>query len=153
VPAGLLLPVAADPQVDRQRVLLRELLGRLQKQIQLALVIGDPAREDVLPANGRLEGVGFPELERRRRLNVEVAVADHRRGVSAPVRGPELAERERVAVPVPKLGFAPGPADKVADPFARGLDVGRALGVGADAGDADELRELVEPGLFHGAGV
>jgi hypothetical protein len=58
-----------------------------------------------------------------------------------------------VAVPVAELGFSAGPANEVANPLTRSLDVGSALGVGADAGDADELGELLEPGLFHGAGV
>jgi hypothetical protein len=56
-----------------------------------------------------------------------------------------------MTVPVAKLGFAAGAANEIADPLARLPHIGGALGVRADAGDPDELGELVEPGLVHGA--
>ena len=56
-----------------------------------------------------------------------------------------------MTVPVPKLRFAAGPADEVADPFARLAHVAVVRRVGADARDPDELGQVVEPGLVHGA--
>ena len=41
-----------------------ELLGRLQLHPELALVVGDAARVEPLAADGRLERIGLPELER-----------------------------------------------------------------------------------------
>jgi hypothetical protein len=130
-----------------------QLLGRLQEHEELALVVGDAASVEPFVAKRRLERVGLPELERRRRLDVEVAVADDCRRVAVPRRGSELAERERMAVPVAELRFAAGPADEVADPLARLAHVAVVRRIGADARNADELGQVVEPGLVHGGAV
>ena len=58
-----------------------------------------------------------------------------------------------MALPVPQLSLAAGAPDEVADPLARIAHVASALDVRADAGDADELRQLVEPGAIHGRAV
>ena len=80
--AGLLLPVAADPQVDGQLVAGAQLLRRLQEHEELALVVGDAASVEPFVAKRRFERVGLPQLERRRRLDVEVPVTDDGRRVA-----------------------------------------------------------------------
>ena len=152
VATGLLLAVAADAQVDRQPARL-QLLGGLELHVELPLVVGDPAPIQTPVPNGRLEWIGFPELERRRRLDVEVSVADHRRALAVPRRRGDLAERQRMPLPVDELCVAAGAAHEVAHPLAGLPHVFHAFGVRADARDADELGELFEPGLIHGAGV
>ena len=59
--------------------------------------------------------------------------------VAALARNPQIA------------GLAPGPAHEIAHPLAGALDVAGVLRVGADARDANELGQVVEPGLVHGA--
>ena len=149
--ARLLLAVAADPQVDGELAAGAQILSRFEEHEELALVVGDAASVEAFIAERRFEGFGLPELERRGRLDVEVAVADDRRGLAVGGRGAELAERERMAIPVAELRFPPSPADEVADPLARLADVALVRRVCADARDADELGQLVEPGLLHGA--
>ena len=51
------------------------------------------------------------------------------------------------------LGRAAGAADEGGQPLGRVDDVPGARRVGADAGDAQQLGKLVEPGLGHGGGV
>ena len=150
--ARFLLSVAADAHIDGQLVAGPQLLGRLQLHVELSLVVRDSARVNAPVAERRLEGIGFPKVERRRGLDVEVSVADHRRPLPVAGRRGDLAKRERVSVPVAKLGLAPGAAHEVADPCAGLLYRSAALGIRADAGDANELRELVEPGALHGGG-
>ena len=149
VAAGLLLAVAGEAEVDRELSGARELLRRLEQHVQLALVVDDAARDEVLAVHGRIERAAVPEVERRRRLDVEVAVAEHRG--RAAVRGrTDLADGERLSLPVDQLGVAARAADAFADPFARALHVIRVRRVGAHARDAQELGKLVEPGLLHG---
>ena len=113
--ARFLLAVAADAHIDGQLVAGPQLLGRLQLHVELSLVVCDSARVNAPVAERRLEGIGFPEVERRRGLDVEVSVADHRRPLPVAGRRGDLAKRERVSVPVAKLGLAPGAAHEVAD--------------------------------------
>ena len=82
VAAGLLLAVAADPQVDGQLAAGAQLLRRLQEHEELALVVGDAASVEPFVAKRRFERVGLPQLERRRRLDVEVPVTDDGRRVA-----------------------------------------------------------------------
>ena len=83
VAADLLLAVAGDAEVDRQRARLDEPLRRLeQDEPELALVVGDAAPVRPLAADVELERVGLPELERRRRLDVEVVVDEDGRRVA-----------------------------------------------------------------------
>src|SRR5438552_12691868 len=149
--AGLLLAVAADPQVDRKGVARLQFLSGLELHVELPLVICDPPPVDASVPDSRLERIGFPEVERRRRLDVEVSVADDGRALAVPGRRRDLAERQRMSAPVAKLGLAAVAAHEVADPLAGPHDLQRPFGVRADARDADELRELVEPALIHGA--
>ncbi len=81
VAADLFLAVAREAQVDRQPAFGREQLRALEQRPELALVVRDAARVQPLAAHGRLERLALPELERRRRLHVEVAVDEDRRRV------------------------------------------------------------------------
>ena len=137
--ADLLLAVAREAQVDRQRVRLDELLRGLQQDEELALVVGDAARVRPLVLDRELERVGLPELERRRRLHVEVAVAEDGRRVLRIVRRADLAERELLLAERRQLGGAADPPDEVADPLAGALDVVAVRRIGADPRDRDEL--------------
>ena len=94
VAADLLLAVAAEPDVDRQLARPCELAGGREQQVELALVVDRAAAVEVAVAELRLERIALPELERRRRLHVEVAVAEdgRRRPASG---GGDLADRER----------------------------------------------------------
>ena len=71
--ADLLLAVRDEADVDRERPVGREQACRVQQHPKLALVVSDAARVEPLVADRRLERVGFPKLERRRRLHVECA--------------------------------------------------------------------------------
>ena len=126
VAAGLLLAVAGEAEVDRERALGGELLRRLQQQVELALVVGDAAPVEPLVADRRLERLALPELERVGRLHVEVPVAEDGRRLVGPGRGADLADRERLPLPVDDLGCAAGGADVLAQPFP-----GRARRAGA----------------------
>ena len=151
LPARLLLAVATKPQVDRQRVGGLQFFGGLELHVELALVVSDPARIDAPVPNSRFEGIRIPEIERRRWLDIEVSVADDRGALAVPGRRGDLPDRQRLPLPVAKLGLAARAAQELTDPFARSHDIHGAFGVRADAGNADELGELLEPGLIHGA--
>ena len=122
-----------------------------EQHVELALVVDGAAAVQIVAADLRLERVALPQLERVGRLHVEVPVADHRRRALRSARRAQLADRERLAVPVDHLALAARLADQRAHPLRRPLDVGGVRGVRADRGDAEELRELVEP-VGHGAG-
>ena len=145
--ADLLLAVRDDANVDRQRAVGREQARRVQQHPELALVVGDAAGVDPLVADRRLERVGLPQLERRRRLHVEVAVAEDRRRVRGVVGRADLADDERPLPVRHELGLAAAAADLVRDPLRGLLDVGLVCRVGAHRGDAQQLAELVEPVL------
>ena len=151
--AGLLLAVAAEADVHGQLAGARQLTRRREEHVELALVVDRAAPVEVLTADLRLERRRIPQLERVGRLHVEVSVAEDGRGVAAPgrtvFRGTDLADRERLAVPVDELTLAACAPDERADPLAGALDVACVRRVRADRGDADELRELVEPGLVR----
>src|SRR4029079_1144249 len=76
LPADLLLAVRDDADVDRERAVRRQQPGGGEEHPELTLVVGDSARIEPLVADGGLERIGLPELERGRRLDVEVAVAE-----------------------------------------------------------------------------
>ena len=146
VAADLLLAVARDPHVDGERALGGERRRRLQLEVELPLVVGDPARVEPLVADRRLERRALPEVERIGRLDVEVPVdQDGRRGVGV-LRGANLADRERPPVEVDEIALAARAPDEVAEPLAGGAHVGRVRRVGADARNAQPLRDFLEPG-------
>jgi hypothetical protein len=84
------------------------------------------------------------------RLDVEVAVAEHRRSVVAG-RRPHFPDGERLTVPVDDVGLPARVADEVPDPLRRSRDITRMRGVGADRRDPEEVGELVEPVGAHAA--
>ncbi len=143
----LLLAVGDDADVDRQRALGGEQAGCVQQHPELALVIRHAAGIQPLAADRRLERVRLPELQRRRRLDVEVPVAEDRRGVGGVARSGDLADDERPLPVRDELGLAAAAANLVRDPLGRMLEVVLVRGVGAHRGDAQQLGELVEPAL------
>ena len=151
VAAGLLFAVAAEAHVDRQLAGLRELARGGEQHVQLALVVDGAAAVEVAVADLGLERRRVPQLERVGRLHVEVAVAEDGRRAVGVRRRADLADRERLPVPVDDLALAARGADEVAHPLARANDVGLVRGVGADRRDAEKLRQLVEP--LHGASL
>ena len=149
--ADLLLAVARDADVHRQRALGGEQRGRLQQKVELALVVGDASGVEPLAPDRRLERRALPQLERRRRLDVEVAVDEHcRRGVGVRRRA-QLADRQRPLAVVDELARPAGAAHERAEPLAGRPDVGLVRRVGADAGDAEPLGDLGEPGMGRAA--
>src|SRR5262249_60670799 len=77
-PAGLLLRVAGEADVHGQLAGRRQLRGRLGEHVELALVVDDAPAEEPAVALGERERIRVPELERIRRLDVDVAVDEHR---------------------------------------------------------------------------
>ena len=64
-----------------------------------------------------------------------------------------VADDERLRVGVAELCLSTRADNEVAHPLPRFAHLRRLHRVGADARDAQKLRELVEPGLVHDAGV
>ena len=151
VAAGLLLAVAAEPDVHGQLAGSRELARRREQHVELSLVVDRPAAEQVLPTDLRLERLALPQLERRGRLNVEMAVAEHRRRLRAAGRGGDLSDRERLPLPVDDLRRPTCSSDEVGNPAGSAGRIGIVRRVGAHRGDAQELGELVEPRGGHRA--
>jgi hypothetical protein len=153
VAARLLLAVAGEAQVDRQRALPGEALRRLQQEEELALVVRDAATQEPLALDGRVERGHAPELERVGRLDVEMPVAEDGRRTVRVLRRADLTDRERRAFPVGQLGRPAGRAQLLAQPFARPPDVVGVRRVGGDARDADPLRQLLDQLGCHGGGA
>src|SRR5213078_814754 len=120
---------------------------------ELTLVVRDAARVDPLVADRRLERLALPQLERRRRLHVEVAVDEDRRRVAVVGRRRNVADDERLRIGLLQLRLTPRAPNEVANPLPRVAHVTRVLRIRADARNPQELRKLVEPGLVHDAGV
>ncbi len=149
--ARLLLRVARHPHVHRQLPRCGQLRGGLDEHVELALVVRDPAPvEPAVPFLER-ERIGLPELERIRRLHVDVPVDEHRWRGS--VRRLQVADDQRLRIGRNDLGLAARTAHEPGEPLRGGADVVGVRRVGADAGNADQLSELVEPGLGHGGRV
>ena len=145
--AGLLLAVAAEADVDRQLARRRELARRGEQHEELALVVDGAAAVEVAVAQLGLERPALPQVERVGRLHVEVAVADDRRRVAAPLDARISPMASGWPSQSTTSASPPTRAHEVAHPLARAHDVAGVRGVGADRGDPQELRELVEPGL------
>src|SRR5262249_48251837 len=88
---------------------------------------------------------------RRRRLDVEVAVAEHRRRARGIRRGRQLPERELLLAVRRQLRGAADTPDELANPLAGLLDVLPVRRVGADARDRAQLGELGAGGVIHQA--
>ena len=146
VAAGLLLPVECDPHVDGQLALARQKLRRLEQQVGVALVVGGAPRVQVAVADLRLERGRLPEVERRRRLHVEVAVEEDGRRTPAPPRR-RGSLRPRAAAPPWRRARPPRRRrGRSRRPTRRPAARPRCGRVGAHARDAKPLGELLEPG-------
>ena len=151
VTADLLFPVGRDADVHRQRAFRAQELRRLEQGVELSLVVGDPAGVIPTVALGELEGRRLPQLERRGRLHVEVAVDHHGRRLGAVRVGGNVADHEIAFALAHELRLSAHALHEVAHPFGRAAHVVSVSGVSAHAGDRDELAQLVEPGLLHRA--
>ena len=149
--AHLLLAVRDDTDVDRECALCSEQAGGVQDHPELALVVGDAASVEPLVADRRLEGIGLPELERRRRLDVEMAVAEDRRSALGSRRRADLTDDERPLAVRHELCLPAPTPDLVGDPLRCARHVVGVRRIGAHRLDAQELAELVEPRLIEGA--
>ena len=152
VAAGLLLAVAAEADVDRQLAGPRELARGGEQHVELALVVDRAAAVEVAVAD-----LG---LERRRSPRARAGRAAARR--SGRSRGPS-ARRRRPTRRISPIASGcpcqstsshspPAPRTKSQHPLARAHDVAGVRRVGADRGNAQELGELVEPGLGQPCG-
>src|SRR6185437_301075 len=99
---------------------------------QLPLVVGDTPTVEVPVADLGLERRRLPEIERVLGLDVEVAVAEHRGGCVGVARSAQLADGQRLAVPVDQLRLTAGGAQQPAHPLAGVADIAGACGVSAD---------------------
>src|ERR671937_53969 len=120
--ADLLFAVARDADVHGQRAGRGQLGHSLEDHVEVALVVGDAACEELALADRWLEGRALPELERRGRLDVEVPVDEHGRSGTAGRRR-HLADRERTTVLLDDVGLAPGLPDERADPIRSPPDI------------------------------
>ena len=135
VAADLLLAVAGDAHVHRQRALGGEQRRRLQQQVELPLVVGDPARVEPLVADRRLERRALPQ---RRAARAAGRRSARRRARSARRRRParRASRRSRAAArcALDELALAARGANEVAHPLGRAHDVllvrGSALTLG-----------------------
>ena len=125
VAAALLFAVAREAHVHRQRALGGEQRRCLQEQVQLALVVGDPARVEPSVAHRRLERRRVPAFERRGWLDVEVTVGDDGRRVVRILRGADLPDHEGMLLRRLELSLTASRADEVAHPLGGANDVGR----------------------------
>src|SRR5262249_51559226 len=133
-----------DAAVDGQGAGSRKVAGSLQQCVQLALVVRDAARVQPAVADRCFEGRRVPEVERRRRLDVEVSVDEDGRGPLAVHRGAQLADRQWTAVPVDDLTRPAETPNELADPPPRAPPRPGVPRLGADARNTKELPELGE---------
>ena len=146
VAAGLLLAVAGEAHVHRQRAVGGKKRGRFEEDVELALVVGDAARIEPAVPHRRLERRALPGLERRRGLDVEVAVGDDRRRLVGALGRADLADHERlISGRLSNSASPPAPRMKSLHPFGSAHDVVAMLGIGTDTRDAEELGELLHP--------
>ena len=103
VAADLLFAVAAEADVHGQLALQRQLAGGGELHVEVALVVDRAAAVEVVAADLGLEGRRVPQLERVRRLHVEVAVAEDGRRVVGARRRADLADHERALPPGDEL--------------------------------------------------
>ena len=143
-------PVSSSPSQQKRTFTgklagARKLACRDEQHVELALVVDRAAAVQIVATDLGLERVALPQLERVRRLHVEVPVADDRRRALGAVRGAQLADRERLSVPVDHLARAARLADEVTHPARGSLHIRGVRVVRTDRRNAQELRELVEP--------
>ena len=115
---------------------------RLEPGHDLALVVDRAARDQPLAAlgryHGRLERRGEPQLERLDRLHVVMAVVeDVRAGVAARPR--VVADDHRLARGLAQRRLEADRAQALDEPLGGAPGIGVARGIGADAGDPQQL--------------
>src|SRR5205085_1481805 len=106
-----------------------------------------------LVADRQLERIGLPLVQRRRRLHVEVPVEENGRLAVAAAARRDLTEGQLLVAERRQVARAARAADELTDPFAGDLDVVAVRGIRAHARNAQELRQLVDPGGVHGRGA
>ena len=129
--------------VDRELSVGRaQRLERLDVDVDLALVVGRAAAEEIAVAHRGLEGGTGPEIERLGRLHVVMAVNQHGRLAR---RLQRFAVDERMHLRRLDLDlFQARGAKLFRHPVRRFLDIGLVLALGAHARDAQKLLQLVE---------
>src|SRR4029079_5114479 len=153
VAADLLLPVGHDSDVHGQSVLLAEELGRLEEREELSLVVGDSPRVVPTVPFSELERRRLPELERRRRLHVEVPVDHDRQSLRALRTRRDVADDQITLTHWHELRLAAGSLHEVPHPFGGSTHIVEVRRIGANARDRDEFAQLFDPGLLHGRRV
>ena len=112
VAARLLLAVEGDAHVHRQRAFGGQQRRRLEQEVRVALVVDGSAPVEVAVADLGLERLGFPEVERRGRLHVEVPVQEDGRRPLRSVRSRDLADHERRGLRLTISASPPAPWTK-----------------------------------------
>ena len=136
--SDLLLALEEEAHVQRQRPeRVQERLRNLQRDEHRALVVGRAARVDAPVADGRRERRRHPLGLVPRRLHVVVAVDEYRRRAR---RLEPFAEHDRMSV---RLDDAAARERELRrNPLRRLPELRLSRRVGADARDAQELRQL-----------
>ena len=119
VAAGLLLAVADEANVDRQLAGPRELLGRLQQRIELALVVGDAARVEPAVADRSARTAASPTA---RAAPAAGRRSGRSRGRSAPSSAPDDARTSPTTsgkVSVSTSSASPPAGERSRDPLRR----------------------------------
>ena len=153
-------PTSSSPSKAKRTLtgnvaLVGQLAHGLDEDEHVPLVVRDSARIEAAVPLRELERGRLPQVERIRRLHVEVRVAeDGRRRLGLPGRR-DLADDERPCPPRHELRGPAGAADMARHPLASGDDVRGVTGVRAHGRDGDELGELVAErvGRRHGRAV
>ena len=140
--ADLLLAVTAEADVHGQLPVARQIRGGAKQRPELALVVGDASRVEPAVAHLGLEGLAFPQLERRGRLHVEVAVAEDQRSSARVVARRDEAVDEGPLARPGELCRSAGAANELEDPVGRGSHVARPGWIGAHARDPQKLDKL-----------
>jgi hypothetical protein len=141
--ADLLLALDEDGEVDRQPAMRLPREDCLDMTPHLPFVVDRTAREQrvmagiVLP-HGRLERSGRPQFQRFRRLDVVMPVQQH--GRPAPLVH-ILCDDGGMPARLHDRDVEPAELQLIGQPGRAAEHVVLVLGLGADAGDAEELRE------------
>ena len=118
----------------------------LDVHVHLTLVIAGATGIDVAVADGWLKGRRVPKLQRVRRLNVVVPVAENSR---FPGRMEPIGVDQRVTLGRNHLDvFQASGAQTAGDEFSRAVDIRFVIGQGTDARNAQQVEKLVEQSTF-----
>jgi len=132
-----------DQATDQIKKVAGQVEGGPRQGPQLSLVVRDPARIEPAVPERRRERLALPELDRRRRLDVEMAVTEDERSLRAAARADERVD-DRPSRALDELGVRAACAKQGYEPLRRGANVGTMGGVCADARDAQKLTEFGE---------